>query len=51
MKAKRKKVEEEVHLTELFSKLKEREKKLISDLVAPWFAKAPKKFNEPITPL
>lgn len=49
MKAKKKKVEEEVHLTELFSKLKDREKKLISELVAPWFSKSTKKFNEPLS--
>lgn len=51
LKAKKKKVEEEVHLAELFSKLRDRDKKLIGDLVAPWFAKSAKKFSEPITPL
>jgi hypothetical protein len=51
LKAKKKKVEEEVHLADLFSKLKDREKRLISELVAPWFTRTPKKFNEPISPL
>jgi hypothetical protein len=45
LKSKKKKAEEEVHLAEFFSRLKEREKKLISDLVAPWFSKTTKKFN------
>lgn len=52
MQSKKKKVnEDDVHLSEVFSKLKEKDKKHISQLVSPWFARAPKKFNDPISPL
>lgn len=52
MHSKKKKAnEDEGHLADVFSKLKEKDKKHISQLVSPWFARTTKKFNDPISPL
>lgn len=44
MKNKKKKIiEEESHLSDFFSKLKNKDKSLISNLVLPWFTKSNRK--------
>ena len=44
LKNKKKKIiEEESHLSDFFSKLKNKDKSLISNLVLPWFTKSNRK--------
>jgi len=49
MKSKRRKgtEEENNHLNELFSKIKEKEKKLMETIINPWFVSTYKKCIEP----